>query len=133
HHALATLFDLAGRGLVEIEQIREKTTFRAAEFAVTLLERPQGLKPHEQALVELLFTDKEGTEQEVITLSEMGHLITASRWKGYQTTLSEEAGAQGLLDLKAKQQLKRVIVWSVMILLLAFGLFIAGFLLDEWF
>lgn len=133
HHALATLFDLAGRGLVEIEQIREKTTFRAAEFAVTLLERPQGLKPHEQALVELLFTDKEGTEQEVITLSEMGHLITSSRWKGYQTTLSEEAGAQGLLDLKAKQQQKRVIVWSVMILLLAFGLFIAGFLLDEWF
>lgn len=133
HHALATLFDLAGRGLLEIEQIGEKSMFRSADFAVTLLNRPQGLRQHEQALIDLLFTDKKGVEQEVVTLAEMGRLVTSSRWKTYTTSLEEEAASEGLLDPAAKQTQKRVMVWSVLVLFLAFALFIVAFLLDDWF
>lgn len=133
NHGLATLFDLAARGLVEIEQIREKTTWRAPEFAITLQERPQGLRPHEQALVDLLFIDKNGEEQDVVTLSDMGRLITSSRWKGFTSVLEEEAMDNGLADPAAKERQKRLVGWGVVITLLALPLFIAAFLLRDAF
>ena len=133
HHALATLFDLAGRGIVTIEQISEKSLFRNVEFAVTLLERPQGLRPHEQALVDLLFTDKQGVEQEVVTLSEMGRLITSSRWKTFTHALEDEASDEGLLDPEAKRRQSRLVIWGVVIMLLALPLLLAAFLLQDVF
>lgn len=133
NQGLATLFDLAGRGFVEIEQISEKTTFRAPECAVTLLNRPDAPRPHEQALVDLLFTDKHGNEQEVVTMAEMGRLITSSRWKAYTDTLKEEADGEGFLNPAAKRQQKRVVAWSVVILLIAFVLFVLAFLFESMF
>ena len=133
HHALATLFDLAGRGYVTIEQIGEKSLFRSVEFAVTLIERPQGLRPHEQALVDLLFMDKHGVEQEVVTLSEMGKLITSSRWKTYTRSLEDEAGSEGLLDPEAKRRQNRLVIWGVIIMMLDLPLLVAAFLLRDVF
>ncbi len=130
---LATLFDLAGRGYVTIEQIREKSLLRQAEFAVTLVERPQGLRPHEQALIDLLFTDKHGVEQDVVTLSEMGKLITSSRWKTFTRTLEDEADREGLLDPNAKQLQKQLIVAAILLLILGIPLFVAAFLLRDLF
>lgn len=130
---LATLFDMAGRGHVTIEQISEKSLLRGPEFAITLLEHPQNLRPHEQALVDLLFTDKNGIEQEVITLSEMGKLITSSRWKKFTHALEDEAAQEGLLDENAKRRQKQLVVWGVLLLLMGIPLLMAAYLLREPF
>lgn len=132
-HGLATLFDLAGRGYIVIEQISEKTLFRSAEFTVTLQDRPQGLRPHEQALVDLLFTDKSGIEQDVVTLAEMGHLITSSRWKEFTDTLKDEAGSEGYTDPAVEHQKRRVIGWGGALILVGFASMVAIFLLRDTF
>jgi hypothetical protein len=133
YHGLATLFDLAGRGLIEFEQTTEKSTWRSAEFAIRLLDRPGGLRPHEQALVDLLFTDRSGVESDEIMLSDMGRLITSSRWKGFTEILEEEAGHEGLTDPAAKQRRGQLIGWGVVIMLLASAGFIAVLLLSRFF
>lgn len=132
-HGLATLFDLAARGYIEIEQIREKSALRSPEFAITLLDRPQDLKPHEAALIDLLFTDKSGEEQDVVTMSAMNRLITSSRWKEYTQVLEDEAIQEGLIDPAAKQRQKQLIGWSVVVMLMAIPLLMVAFLLREAF
>ena len=49
-HGLATLFDLAERGLIRIEETAEKKWYESNQFAVTLLNRSGNLRPHENAL-----------------------------------------------------------------------------------
>lgn len=132
NHGLATLFDLAARGFVAIDQVREKSLFRSAEFTLTRLEQPAELRPHEQALMGLLFTDKKG-ERDVIKLSEMGQLITSSRWKEYTDALKQEADQEGLTDPSARQRQKRLIIWGTLAALLAMPLFIAAYLLSDLF
>lgn len=132
-HALATLFDLAGRGHIAIEQIREKSMLRSAEFILTLLDRPDGLRPHESALLDLLFTDKAGVPRDVITMSEMSRLITSSRWKGYTRTLEGEAEQERLTNPLVKGKQKKAIGLGVALLILAPLLLIAGALFDSLF
>ncbi len=132
-YGLATLFDLAARGFIQIEQITEKTTFRSPEFTVTLLERPQQPRPHEQSLLDLLFIDKQGVEQEVVTLGEMGKLITSSRWKEFSQSLEDEAAQEGLLDNSAKKRQKRIIGWGAVLMVAAIPLLLAAFLLRDTF
>lgn len=133
HHALATLFDLAGRGLIEIEQIREASMWRSAEFALTLRDHPDGLRPHEDALLQLLFIGKDGQPREVVTMGEMNRLITSSRWKEYTRTLEDEAEMEGLVDPAVESKRKRMVGWGVALMLLSFALFIASFLVSSSF
>lgn len=130
-HALATLFDLAGRGHIEIEQTREKSMLRSADFSLTLLDHPNGLRPHEAALLDLLFTDKAGVPRDVTTMGEMSRLITSSRWKGYTRTLEDEAEREGLTNPLVKGKQKKAIGWGVALLILAPLLLIAGALFDS--
>ncbi len=132
-HALATLFDLAARGLIEIEQTREKSTFRSPEFDVILLERPAGLKPHEQALLDLLFTDKKDVEHDVISMSEISKLVTSSRWKQFTDALKDEADLEGLNDNGAKARRKQMMIAGAVVLLLVVPLFFVAFLLRATF
>ncbi len=132
-HALATLFDLAGRGHIAIEQTREKSMLRSAEFSLTLLDHPDGLRPHEAALLDLLFTDKAGVPHDVTTMGEMSRLITSSRWKGYTRTLEDEAEREGLTNPLVKGKQKKAIGWGVALLILAPLLLIAGALFDSLF
>jgi hypothetical protein len=132
-HGLATLFDLAKRGVIEIEQLSEKSLWREAQFTITLLDRPPDLRPHESALLDLLFTDKSGAEQEVVTLAEMGRLITSSRWKRFTEILEEEAGREGLTDPAAGVRQQRLMVWGVVLMLLAALLLIPTFLFGAFF
>ncbi|MCL4804024.1 MAG: DUF2207 domain-containing protein [Anaerolineae bacterium] len=133
NHGLATLFDLATRGLVEIEQTREKTMFRSAEFTLTRPKQAAGLRPHEQTLMDLLFTDKNGTERESIELSEMSRLITSSRWKEYTDALKLEADQGGFADPAARERQKRLTIWGTVTALLAMPLFVAAFLMSDLF
>jgi hypothetical protein len=132
-HGLATLFDLAGRGLIRIEELGEKKWYRSSDFLVTLLDRPVGLRPHEQALLDLLFTDKSGTPGSEVTLSEVGKRVTSSRWKEFTETLEREADVAGLIDKKAKARGKQLVVWGVLVMFLPLALLVLVFVLDDMF
>ncbi|WP_374688392.1 DUF2207 domain-containing protein [Promineifilum sp.] len=132
-HGLATLFDLAGRGLIRIEELGEKKWYRSSDFLVTLLERPSGLRPHEQALLDLLFTDKSGTPGSEVTLSEMGKRVTSSRWKEFTETVEREADVSGFVDSKAKARGKQLLIWGVVVMFLPLAMLVPLFLFDDLF
>ncbi len=107
--------------------------WRSPEFTLTLLEHPDGLRPHEDALLDLLFTGKSGEPREVVTMGEMSHLITSSRWKDFTRTLEEETRVEGLVDPAVEGQRNKTIGWGVAILFLALVLFVATFLFSSSF
>ena len=117
-HGLATLFDLAARGLIRIEEAVEKKWYQSNQFAITLLNRSGNLRPHENALLDLLFTDKSGTAHDTIMMSDMGNLITSSRWKTFTESLEREAEARGLVSREAKERGKRLMIWGAVLMLL---------------
>ena len=135
-HGLATLFDLAERGLIRIEEAAEKKWYQANQFAVTLLGRSADLRPHEHALLDLLFTDKSGAPHDTITMSDMGQLITSSRWKKFTESLEGEAEAQGLISRESKERGKRLMIWGgvlmVLLLPLAAAVILTGTLFGFW-
>jgi hypothetical protein len=132
-HGLATLFDLAERGLIRIEEATEKKWYQSTQFDVTLLERPGNLRPHENALLDLLFTDKSGASYDTIAMSDMGQLITSSRWKKYQEALEHEAEGQGLISREAKERGKRMMIWGGVLMFLLLPLAALFFLLGASF
>lgn len=117
-HGLATLFDLAGRGHVAIDESADKKWYRSSEFLITLLSRPTNPRPHEQALLDILFTDRSGAPQESITMSSMGQLITSSRWKQFTESVKDEAEAAGWLSEAAKRGGNRLMVWGIVLMVL---------------
>ncbi len=132
-HGLATLLDLAGRGVVAIEEATEKKWYRSADFLITLLKQPADARPHERALLDLLFTDRSGAPQNAVRMSDMGRLITSSRWKIYTESLEAEADAQGLISAEAKRRRNRFLVWGVMLLFLALAVLLVTFLVGSLF
>ncbi|HOU42046.1 MAG TPA: DUF2207 domain-containing protein [Promineifilum sp.] len=132
-HGLATLLDLAGRGVVAIEEATEKKWYRSADFLITLLKQPADARPHERALLDLLFTDRSSAPQNAIRMSDMGRLITSSRWKTYTESLETEADAQGLISAEAKQRRNRFLTWGVMLLFLAGAIMLVIFLVGSLF
>ena len=135
-HGLATLFDLAGRGLIRIEEAAEKKWYQANQFSVMLLGRSTDLRPHESALLDVLFTDKSGAPHDTITMSDMGQLITSSRWKKFTESLESEAEAQGLISRESKERGKRLMIWGgvlmVLLLPLAAAVILMGTLFGFW-
>jgi len=132
-HGLATLFDLAERGLITIEETAEKKWYQSNQFAISLLDKPGDLHPHERALLDLLFTDKHGTPHDTISMSDMGALITSSRWKKFTESLEGEAEAQGLISREAKERGKRMMIWGGVLMILMVPLGAVVLLLGSFF
>lgn len=132
-HGLGTLFDLAGRGLIRIEETGEKKWYRSADFDVILEDHPADLRLHEQALVDILFTDKSGAFRDRINLSDMGRLITSGRWKGFTESVKDEAKTQGLLEANAQRRGKQLVVWGVVLVLMALPVTLMTFLAQSLF
>ncbi len=63
-HGLATLFNLAQRGVLRIDEV-ERKWYRSRDFAVSLVARPSDLQLHEQGLLELLFATGKGATETV--------------------------------------------------------------------
>ncbi len=95
-NALATLFDLAQRGVIQIDEIPGRGWFKSRDFALQLLAEPKGLRPHEQALLALLFESKKG-KRTTIKMSEVARNVQG-RWKIFGDTLKQEMLDLRLLD-----------------------------------
>lgn len=129
-HALGTLFDLAQRGILIIEEAPDKRWYRGREFFVRLLEpTPRDLQPHEQGLLALLFARKTGPT-ETAKMSEMGSLLV-SKSKQFTEPLTAELNAAGLLDPQRQATAKRFTILGAILLLLMLPLSAVGVVLAE--
>ncbi len=111
--ALATLFDLAQRGALRID---EQASRWGRSF--TLHRQPDAgvLRPHEHGLLDALFQTKHGLEDE-LPLSKVGTRL-AGHQKLFNKPLDEEMALAGLLDTQRQAQRNRLVAAGVLILLL---------------
>jgi uncharacterized protein (TIGR04222 family) len=116
-HALGTLFDLGQRGMLTIEESPDKRWYKGREFDIRQLDRAShGLRPHEQGLLTLAFTDKRGPA-DTVKMSELGQRLS-SRFKEFSEPLTEELNAAGLIDPRRKATAQRFMVLGVVLLLM---------------
>ncbi len=125
-HALATIFSLAQRGVITIEQTGEKKWYADPPYAFrkTAALADAELSEHERALVDLLFADKNGAKDEV-KLSEAGRRLQ-SKLSPFGKAVEAELTAQGLIDPARRSYANRFYVVCVVLLALAFVTGIGG-------
>ena len=101
-HAQGTMFSLAERGILIIEELADKKWYRKHDFVVKHIDHLPGLRQHEEGFLEMLFEDKNGRSTS-IKLSDMGKKITGSAWKKYKEPLQEDMKQAGFLS-KSRQK-----------------------------
>ncbi len=88
-NALGTLFGLAEQGVLEIDESPEKKWYRPHDFLIRRLEEPAQPQPHEEALLDLLFTTKKGPVK-TVKFSDLSSVVTSRRWKAFTETAQME-------------------------------------------
>lgn len=116
-NALATLFDLADRSVLSIEEIEKKSIFSGQDFNIVLLEEPSDLRPHENGLLRLLFETK-GLRHKSVKLSKLSSAVTGSQWKKFTEPLEMEIKAAGYIDAERKRRRTWVMAGSFIFLIL---------------
>ncbi len=144
--ALGALFDLARRGVLGIEESPESHWYRRQDFVIHHPPAPTGwrtapqpeedgtrrdLQPHEQGLLDLLFTAKAGMATSV-KLSDLQGKV-GRRWKLFAEPLKAEMKASGLLDPAREAVRTRFLVLGIVLLIaLAPGLAVGVLLLRSF-
>jgi uncharacterized protein (TIGR04222 family) len=95
-HALGALFGLAQRGVLVIEESSEKRWYKTQQFVVRLVNANAPLRPHEDGLLEALFTEK-GQRVDMVKFSDLSARL-ATKVKRFNTPLTEELEQSGFLD-----------------------------------
>ncbi len=104
-HAQGTMFSLAERGVLIIEELPDKKWYRKHDFVVKQIDQVPGLRQHEEGFLDMLFEDKNGRSNS-IKLSDMGKKITGSAWKKYKEPLQEDMKQAGYLS-KSRQKTRK--------------------------
>ncbi|MBP6470485.1 MAG: DUF2207 domain-containing protein, partial [Chloroflexi bacterium] len=123
-NALGTMFDLAARRVLRIDELAEKKWYREHDFVVQMVQRPSNLLSHEEGLLDLLFETKKGRVEQV-RISELSGRVTSSQWDKYKKALQTELEEAGYFSAARKRVRRNLLVGGG--LLLAFGM--AGVLL----
>jgi hypothetical protein len=118
-HALATLFDLAERGVVEIEEKPRTGLFSSRDFIVREMAVRGELAPHEHALLALLFEGKQGRDEEV-RFSKLQQRVTGKRWKAFEETLWQELKQAGLVSEAKRAASNRLTAAGALVMVLGF-------------
>lgn len=116
HNALGTLFDLARRGVVIIDEL-PKRRFAGRDFAIRIEQIPANLLPHEQVLLEAL-QPKPG-KTEVLKLSELGGVLQRD-WTKFSRAIDGEMEARRLVSVERKAVRTRLMGWGGALLALGF-------------
>ncbi len=111
--ALATLFDLAQRGALRID---EQASRWGRSFTLHREPNPGVLRPHEHGLLDALFQSKHRLEDE-LSLSKVGTRL-GSHQKLFNKPLDEEMALAGLLDTERQAQRGRLVAAGVLAMLL---------------
>lgn len=132
-NALATLFDLADRGILTIEEIPDKKWYQSQDFLIVRQTYPANLRPHEEGLLALLFESKNGP-QTAVKLSKLNNVVTGKQWEKFTEPLKAEIKAAGFIDPQRKTRRQWVIGGSVLVLIVAMLALVATpLLLDALF
>lgn len=101
--ALATLFDLASRRIVRIEEVEGGSIFRKRDFVVKPGTMSASLRPSERALYDLLFIGKSGPRTS-LKFSELASIVTSGRrWKTFTSAVRGELRQHGFFDEARKR------------------------------
>lgn len=132
-HALSTMFDLARRGYVHIEEIPKKGWFSRTDFWVTREKVDvSDLTIHEIAFLSLIFTDKKKGNVDRIKMSQMSKVITSSRWNGFKEVLKNQIKSGGYISsqrIRARRLL--FIIGGILMALGGVTLFLAVLFSDQ--
>jgi hypothetical protein len=131
-HALATLFDLADRGVLKIDEIAEKKWYKSQEFVIKQVEEPAELRPHERGLLALLFETKDGRVEQV-KLSELSGRVSSRQWKKYADSLKAEIKAAGFISQRRKMARERLKGVGILLIFISIGWAVAAaFIGNPW-
>lgn len=130
--ALATLFSLADRGVLAIEEAEEKKWYRSRDFVIEWRQPPPDrLLPHEERLLDLLFVTKKG-ETRAVKLSELSRRISSSQWKAYEQAVQAELKSAGLLSRERQQAKGRLNILGLLLLFASMGAFLLAIPWGPW-
>ncbi|MEZ4594833.1 MAG: DUF2207 domain-containing protein [Chloroflexota bacterium] len=97
-NALATLFDLADRGILSIDEVEDKKWYKGQDFIIVQEKMaPSGLRPHEQGLLNLLFITKQG-RQTTVKMSKLSNMVSGQTMEKFTDPLEAEIKAAGYID-----------------------------------
>lgn len=112
--AVGTLFHLAQRGVLRIEELEGKKWYQSRDFEVELIGQPGDLRPHERGLLDFMFTSKAGWVP-TVRLSELQNRMSKG-WKLFSTPLDDELQLAGYLDPNRKQSRTRMFILGAVLL-----------------
>jgi uncharacterized membrane protein len=115
-HSLATLIDLARRGVLCIEQI-PGTWYNPNRFEIVKLSQPDDLSPHEQVLMEALFI-KRGISVERVGLDQYPQLI-GKHIRDFSKAVKTEVAMLGLISPERKKKQNRLLITGTGLILAA--------------
>ncbi len=94
-HAMASIFSLAERGVLAIEE-EPRGMLGTRNFEITRRAGGGPLLPHEEQILDAMFRDRSGTTQKVTLTKARSRLTT--RWSQVAKAFQAELGAGGFLD-----------------------------------
>lgn len=122
--SLATLFDLANRGLVRIEE-SGKGLLGGKRYSLVRLPSGEELRPHEEGLLRALFQEKDGQQLDSLPFSQVpGRLSSRAKW--YREPLEQEMQDAGWIDPRRKAAGKRLVVAAVIAILASLVAIVVG-------
>ena len=102
-HAMASIFALADRGVLAIEE-EPRRMLGSRNFEITRRPTAGHLLPHQERILDVMFHERTGSSEKV-SLSKARHRLT-SRWSKVATAFQEELSAAGFFD-EARWRLRR--------------------------
>lgn len=123
-NVIGTVFDLAKKGYLRIVQTGEKKWYKYPEGEIVYTGKEKNLKPHEEAVFNMIFTTKKGF-QDRIKVNQLRNQYL-KHYKNVHKQLSEYMEEQGLKDPKLKKNRKPFYYFGS--LFIALGLITAVFM-----
>lgn len=128
-YALGTSFDLAKRGVINIEEAPRGSWLQGRDFVFRLETAYSALRPHERGVIEMLFRDKSGLQSEVRLSKLQSNLY--SRLKPFTQALKSECESLGFFDTERQRRRTTLLVWGLLLIFLGIGSVVAAALLID--
>jgi hypothetical protein len=116
-HAQATIYHLAARGVLNIEELPEKKWRQKHAFALNLIDEEADLAPHEEGALEMLF-GKKGDRELTVKFSEVRRKVTYRGWNIYKQPLKAEMEAAGFFSKSGQRAQKALVGVGILAFLL---------------
>ncbi len=119
----ATMVDLAGRGVVAIEEPSARRRLRGRQFVARLLQQPPGLRPHEAAWLDVAFGSAGTHRSPDVPLYRLQRQF-ARRRNAFRPAVDDEMRQAGLIDperVHARKSLARAAIVTAVLALAGAG------------